>query len=411
MMSKFDRFSRIAAAIVGGVLIAGSAMGPAWAEYLLGPGDKLDISVYGAPDLQRKTAVSVDGQVAIPLIGNVPVEGLTLDQAKRKIEGVLAEKGIVKTPDVSIDITDHRPLFMTGDIARPGSFPYQPGMTVRQAVALAGGYDLVRFHYGQNPFVQAAELRADYNSLRTELARSMLKLAALKAELDGKSDANFGTFTDIPMDEATFKGMVDLERKQLQDRVANSQREVASLKRQFEFANAQVVALDSQLDAEKESVTKQEEEAEKIRGLFEKGLAPSSRYLDEQRSALLSRSRLQGTQALAATAKKGAEDARRQLERATENKRAETLSQITQTQVDIDRIKNRIESAAEKFAVIGSARSAVLAVGGGAEVNIYRRVGGKPTTIRGGEDMPVEPGDVVEVTLKASKLLGAAVGQ
>lgn len=136
----------------------------AGAQYRLGPGDQIELTVYGAPDLLRRTAVSADGTISVPLVGYVPVEGLSLAQAKERVQKLLSDKGIVKSPDVSVDVTQYRPFFMSGDVAKPGAYVYQPGLTVRQALALSGGYDLVRFHYGQNPFVQAAELRADYDT-------------------------------------------------------------------------------------------------------------------------------------------------------------------------------------------------------------------------------------------------------
>lgn len=383
---------------------------PASAQYRLGPGDRVEVTVYGAPDLQRRMAISADGTVAIPLIGNVVVNGMTLNEAKERLQVLLAERGIVKTPDVSIDVTEYRPFYMSGDLSKPGSYPYQPGMTVRQAVALAGGYDLVRFHFGQNPFVQAAELRADYDTLRNELMRERLRLARVIAEMDDSPVADFGKFKDIPTDPKVFDEAAVIEKRRLADNLENALRERSSLTRSAALAKERLATLADQVSEEFAGTKQQEDQVEKVRQLYDKGLVAAQRLLDEQRSALLSRSRLASTASEAAAAKRASEEASRQVERYDETRKANLLREKSDVISNLDKLQSRITSTAEKFAIIGSARSAVVSAGGTVpEVTIFRRRGGAVQTLRTDEDAALEPGDVVEVTLKAGKLLGMAV--
>lgn len=396
--------------LVLAVALLASGAKTAAAEYLLGAGDKVQVLVYGAPDLERRTAVNADGAIAMPLIGNVPVAGLTIIQAKQRIEQLLLSKNIVKVPDVSIDITEHRPFYITGDVARPGSYAFQPGMTVRQAVALSAGYDLVRFHFGQNPFLQATELRAEYQTLATELLREQMKLTRQQAELENKQDASFVAPPDIPVAPEVFKNLATIEKNLLRERLATAKSERESLARVLAFSKSQIATLEEQVQNETQNIKQQEEETGRLRGLSERGIIPTARLLDEQRSVNLARSRLQDTQTRLAQAQRVAEEAQRALDRFNEQRRMELMREINESMSARERIKNRIESSAEKFAIVGTASSAVMIAGGdGPEVKLFRRDKGKPVTITGNEDTLVEPGDVIQVTLKASKLLGMTV--
>lgn len=381
----------------------------AQAQYRLGAGDKIEVSVYGAPDLLRRGAISADGTFPIPLVGNVPLKGLTLDEAKDRLQGLLKDKGIVKSPDVSIDVAEYRPFFMSGDLSRPGSYPYQPGLTVRQAVALAGGYDLVRFHFGQNPFVQAAELRSDYDTLRNDLMREQLRLRRVMAELDNKSNVDFGSFADVPTDPAIFDEAVSVERRRLTENLDSAKRERASLARSLDLARERLVTLKEQATEEIAGTKQQDEQVDKVRQLYDKGLVAAQRLLDEQRSALLNRSRLASITSEAAAAKRAVEEAERQTQRFEENRTASLLKEKAEALSNLDRLQSRITSTAEKFAVIGSARSAVVkAAGTVPDVTIFRRNGEKPIKLQTDEDALLQPGDVVEIALKAGKLLGMA---
>ncbi|MFC6746256.1 polysaccharide biosynthesis/export family protein [Methylobacterium persicinum] len=130
--------------------VALCAAGPARATYRLGPGDVVEVSVLGVQDYRRRVTVDVDGAVALPLVGEIPAEGLAVGDLRRRItEGLVAGRAL-KNPDVTVELVEYRPFYVSGDVARPGAIPYRPGLTARVAVALAGGYDALRFR-SENP--------------------------------------------------------------------------------------------------------------------------------------------------------------------------------------------------------------------------------------------------------------------
>jgi len=107
--------------------------------YLLDAGDKLRIFVYGQPNLTRIYQVDGAGFISVPLIGQVKARGLTTYDVERAIRGRLAST-YVKDPQVSVDIAVTRPFFVLGEVRTAGQYPYVPGMTALNAVAIAGGY-------------------------------------------------------------------------------------------------------------------------------------------------------------------------------------------------------------------------------------------------------------------------------
>lgn len=108
-------------------------------SFLLGSGDRLKITVYGEQKLSGEYAVTSGGYISFPLIGNVAVEGRTLEQVQEDMRNSLAS-GYLQDPRVSIEVQNYRPFYILGEVEKPGEYPYVSGLTLEQAIAKAGGY-------------------------------------------------------------------------------------------------------------------------------------------------------------------------------------------------------------------------------------------------------------------------------
>jgi polysaccharide export outer membrane protein len=115
----------------------------AWAaddtEYRLGSGDQIRVTVFGHEDLSGEFLVDGTGKIALPLIGNVQAG----DVSARELEIAIVDKlrpDYLKNPRVNVEVLNYRPFYIIGEVKKPGSYPYVSGMTVVNAVALAGGY-------------------------------------------------------------------------------------------------------------------------------------------------------------------------------------------------------------------------------------------------------------------------------
>ncbi len=124
------------------VLFVAWASGPAAADsaaYRLAAGDELKIKVFDNADISGEYQVDAAGNISFPLVGQVRAAGLTVDELKRDLTTQL-DRDYLVDPKVSVEVLNFRPIFVIGQVNAPGSYPYSSGMTVRQAVALAGGY-------------------------------------------------------------------------------------------------------------------------------------------------------------------------------------------------------------------------------------------------------------------------------
>jgi len=108
--------------------------------YHLGVGDQVRIITFGQDSLTGQFRVNDRGNIAIPLLGPVPAGGLTTAELERRIEQELKAKKVLLDPSVSVEVLGYRPIFILGEVTKPGEYPYQPGMTVLTAVAVAGGF-------------------------------------------------------------------------------------------------------------------------------------------------------------------------------------------------------------------------------------------------------------------------------
>jgi polysaccharide export outer membrane protein len=110
-------------------------------DILLGPGDVVKSSVYGSPDLSVETRVSESGSLTFPLLGEVQVGGLTVQQAEKKIGGLLEKGGYLKKAQVNLLVTllSSQQVSVLGQVNRPGRYPIEGTRKVLDLLAIAGG--------------------------------------------------------------------------------------------------------------------------------------------------------------------------------------------------------------------------------------------------------------------------------
>lgn len=109
------------------------------APYRLDAGDQVRVIVFGQDDLSNTYIVGQSGAISMPLIGTVPARDRSTDELERQIATKL-RSGFVRDPDVSVEVVQSRPFFAMGEVGAAGQYSYVAGMTVQNAVAIAGGF-------------------------------------------------------------------------------------------------------------------------------------------------------------------------------------------------------------------------------------------------------------------------------
>lgn len=108
------------------------------AHYVLATGDRISIQVFDEADLTMEALVNDSGIINYSYVGAIEVAGKTAVEIEQQITSILRD-GYLVNPSVNVTIREYRPFFINGEVRRPGGYPYQPGMTVDRAIALAGG--------------------------------------------------------------------------------------------------------------------------------------------------------------------------------------------------------------------------------------------------------------------------------
>ena len=137
-MMSLARFAYLLA--LGVFCLPALAQAPELSSYKLGSGDMISIRVLGEDDLKReRVRLSDAGTLSFPVLGEIKVKGMTVGALEEYITKGLRGRYLLN-PQVTVAIDEYRSFFVNGMVERPGGYPFSPGLTVRKAITLAGGF-------------------------------------------------------------------------------------------------------------------------------------------------------------------------------------------------------------------------------------------------------------------------------
>ena len=399
--------ARLALTAILGMLLPA----PARAEYIVQRGDVLDINVLAAPGLHRRAPIDASGQMSMPVIGEVDAAGLSLGQLREKLREMLTRQNIIHNASVTIDIAEYRPVYVTGDVVKPGAYPYRPGMTVRDVVALAEGFDLLHMR-GRDPAIEAADAKGDYQSAAIELAKQTVRAARVRAELAGPGQIDLKDPGALPVQPKMLSDIIQIEKQQLISDQEDSERERSYLLRTIKATQEQLNSLQQQENHAAIALEQQTKMFARARELLQQGLLQLVRMEDSQKAVAAAQNIFYDAQAHAAQVNRDLEDAKRKLESADDQRRIRLLQELREGVALIATARSRLEAGAEKMRYTAAAQSR-RASGDPMEppeVTIYRLRNGERQQTGGDEATPLLPGDNLQITTKSEmfKLLGLA---
>ena len=381
----------------------------AHAEYMLDEGDVIEVSIFGKNEqITRRTTVDVDGNVVIPFIGEVPAAGISLARLRSTVTGMLSTSSSIRSTDVAVQLVEARPFYIQGDVMRSGAYPYRSGVTVRQAIAVAGG--LSGLQAASITPLTLAELRGRYRALKGEVAKNQVRVAGLRAEMQNKAEIDIDpkrqkppppeAAADAPLERALSE-IAEIEIRRLKSRIEEKKREKQHLSTSVKLADGQVAALEQGQKQDQEAVAQQVSELERVADLARRGLAASGRVTDEQRAAVLIKSREMDTRARLAAAQISRQEVQRRLESddpqtlKLPQDLQDAIAQLTQSQAQLDAIGEQLVMAGDSLEQLdgGERRRAISVV-------LYRKRNGETMRIDANEDTEIAPSDVVEITVR-----------
>ena len=138
---------------------------PVSREFLLGPEDVLEVTVWRNQDLSRTVVIRPDGKISLPLIGDVQASGSTSAEVAKKIAARLTE--FKENPNVSVSVKEVNSYFIyvLGEVLKPGKYPIKSYATVLQGVSLAGGFT----QYASKNKMQVIRTLTNGNGIESQL--------------------------------------------------------------------------------------------------------------------------------------------------------------------------------------------------------------------------------------------------
>jgi polysaccharide export outer membrane protein len=382
---------------------------PAWAEYTVQQGDTIEIEVAGIPELKQRSTVQPDGAIAFPLVGALAVEGLTPAQLRSAVQTQLAKKiyrqrandgreilMVIQPEEVSAAIVAYRPIYVTGDVVKPGEQTFLPKMTVRQALALAGGTD-VNARFGR-PMRDPAALKVDFELAWVTFASATARIARVAAELNGASDLGKLDFANWPLSKERLAEIEKSESAILQARMADYHRERDFLKSTVDQADDRIAVVEKQQAEEEQGSRADTLELKRLVELLSKGQETNPRVTDARRALLLSSTRALQVNVELLELQRQKSDSARQAQHFEDDRRIGLLKELENATTDKTMAQIKIRA-------LESERSGAPSPIGMEDetprtIEVVRQGTGNRSKFLVDEDYVLMPGDVIRVILQ-----------
>lgn len=375
---------------------------PVWATsdvYLLGPGDRIRISVFGRPDLSGAYTVSPSGTISMPLLGRFEVSGLDLVRAEKEVASAYEQRLATDSPlapsfSVNIEIAEYRPFYVLGDVDKPGSYPYQSDLTVLRALALAGGRLSSRNGTRFSPIDYSREeetLAALVDSYLNDVVRE----ARLLSERDSFAEVQ------LPADI-----LARIQNSRIQQIVSD---EVQLFRTRSEMVDGQVGLLSarigeygneiSELEQEKEALERKrsliEQRLVAFRTMVERGVGARLDLLQLEINAIEAEREIRQNSVLLLNARLGTNQAEQGLDNLRSQTARTIVAELAAVRMQLSQTLIHIQKSSERLAIMGGAVDGVEMNEGEARYVIRRLDGGTYKEIPAGPDTPVYPADTV----------------
>lgn len=366
-------------------------------EYRVASGDVLRITVYGDPGLSGSFPIGADGTIGYPLLGNVAVSGRPVEEVRQAIDAGLKEH--IANLSVSVVVETYAPVFVVGEVQRPGRYEFRPGMIALELFALGGGQKEV-LAQGDNAGVRLAGLRQDYVDLGAQLLGQDVKRVRLEAELNGQP------FTYRPSEEIgtpdprIVDQIVEAERTLFELRRTTLDAELKSLEQQRAGYVDEIETLEKSGKLRNGELTLLDEDVKLAQSMVARGLTSKTQLRDKQREISATNRDVLEFGSFLARARQNLTVIDSRLGSLREQRRGEVAAELRDLNIDILRLRRKMTYSLQAMAEAGIA----IERKGGARQTAFRfsavrLVDGKYREVPVGQTDPVRAGDILRVSL------------
>lgn len=398
---------------IAAFIIAIISVSPALAQYKLAVGDVVDFNVAGTASLHRLITVDMDGRGEFPLIGSIDIAGKTINELQDIVRKEIPKKSltlrsseanektvVIDSAEVALSISEYRPVYVTGDVAKPGEIRFRPGLTVRQAVALAGGYDILRYRM-ENPFIGAADYRADYVNLWYKYASLSAERLRIEAQL-GQNKGVIGDKIDsFPIPSESAKSIIEIQKSKLNLENEIYQKERALYANLYQSAQDRLNFLQERQKTEQQSAEIDATETSRLADLNQRGVVPITRLVDQRRLSLISSNSALEVGARTEQTRTEAQQALFNLDNLDRKRRLDLMSTLNSVNENLNSTRERIQAVSEKMLYTNMIRSKIVRGPGGSNplITVSRRDKDSSIEVSVDDASALQPGDVINVVL------------
>ncbi|KQS76654.1 exopolysaccharide biosynthesis protein [Rhizobium sp. Leaf384] len=390
-----------AAVVFWTVVLTGAAPAQAAGVHRVMAGDVLMIWVYGDTGLTGAFPVGEDGMIGYPILGNIPVADKTTVEIGDALGKALAEH--VPNLSVAVTVKEYAPVFIVGEIQKPGKYEFRPGMIALELFALGGGLRDVATRTDVSG-VQLIAAQQDYEDMALQLLGMEVKQSRLEAELN-----------DTPFDEKAISlsgrdplvvqqmahaeaGIFNLrlaalknERDNLEIQSRNYAEEIETLTKTGALRNQQFELLRQDVDAAQELVTK--------------GASTQSALRERKRDLLAMNQQLLEFGSYLARAQQNKNEVERRIAELSSIRHNTAATELRDIRLEILRLRQKMTFSGQTMAEIGLTAKRVNAIEDTVETAfaLVRLVNGAYQETAIDEHTALQSGDVIRVRLVAHR--------
>lgn len=398
------------ATMLSGLILAGgsfAALGEGQA-YRVGANDVLQVTVYGQPSLTGLYPVDVDGNIGYPIVGNIPVNGLTINEVGEKIAGSLSQH--IPGLTVTATVNQYAPVFVVGDVKMPGKYQFRPGMVVLELTALGGGAGKTETP-ALTAGMQLITVQQEYADLQMQITAMTIRRARFEAELNG---AEFSYA--LPEQPAANKETVALTQQMLdgEKTVFNVRRNNLAAERQALEAQAasygdEIETLQQSIKLHDAEIGLLQENVDSSKSLVDRGLAAKSNLRDMERDLSATRRAALELASFLARARQNQLAMQQRIANLDEIRRSEAAIALQDIDLNIARMEHRSNAQLQTMAEIAKSSGNIASSTLRQKLifSISRIVDGSFQDIVANERTEIKPGDILRVELDMSRVGGS----
>jgi polysaccharide biosynthesis/export protein ExoF len=276
--------------------------------YTLGPGDRIQVRVSdfrsgrGEPyqwtvyqaGTPAEFIVGPTGRLSLPILGELDAAGKTTAELQQTIATELqAKAGLTARPDASVQIVRFRPFYVVGSVEKPGEYEYRPGMTVLQAITVAGGLQRTTTDQLLGFEKDALSSRGDLRVFSADRTSLLARQARLDAEISEKPQIAFPEELLARSGEPDVARMLREEQLLFEARRTGLADQVKSLEQNKAYLSNEIIVLQQKSATIDKELAAMRKELELVSGLLSKGLVGAPRQLElEQNIAQIENNQL-----------------------------------------------------------------------------------------------------------------------